>query len=273
MPLAELDDVSIYYKEHGSGPPVLGIMGFAADSRLWAAQIPALAASYRFIAFDNRGAGRSGGKAASIEVMADDAVRLLDHLGIEKTAVFGISMGGAIAQRVVLKHPDRVSALILALTFARPLEFQRRLQAWSRAIVDRLGADADPLLFVEGSLLRMFTPSFFEIGKEAVDRIVAAYLASSNGPMLPGQDLILGQLDALDEHDTLAELPQISCPTLVMGARMDQMVPFIASEEIAAAIPGAELAVFETGHGAPLEEAEAFNACIVDFLTRSYPAS
>ncbi|MDQ3646178.1 MAG: alpha/beta hydrolase [Actinomycetota bacterium] len=264
MPNAELGDVTLNYREHGEGPPVLGIMGFASDQRLWAAQIPAVTRTHRFITFDNRGVGRSSKSVAStMDQFADDAVRLLDHLGIDKTVVFGISMGGAIAQRLVLDHPDRVSALILAMTFARPIEFMRRQHDLTRILVNAAGPDA----LLQGSLIRMFTPRFFEMGREVIDRIVLSF-AATNGPEMPQTEVILGQLDALDKHDTLGDLHRVSVPTLVLGAKNDQMVPFLGSEEIAATIPGAEFVAFETGHGAPVEEMEAFNSAVSGFLAR-----
>jgi len=264
MPIADLGDVRLYYSERGEGPPVLGIMGFASDHRLWAAQVPPVIQTHRFITFDNRGVGRSSPPGATtIDQMADDTLRLMDHLEIDRSVVFGISLGGAIAQRLVLDHPDRVSALILALTFARPMEFMRRQHELTRKLVTAAGPDA----LIDGSLIRMFTPRFFELGRETIDRIVRSFVGP-NGPEVPHTDVILGQLEALDKHDTLAELHTISCPTLVMGAKQDVMVPFLGSEEIATAIPGAELAVFETGHGAPVEEMDAFNRAIHGFLAK-----
>jgi pimeloyl-ACP methyl ester carboxylesterase len=121
---------------------------------------------------------------------------------------------------------------------------------------------------IEGSMLRMFTPRFFEVGKDVIDQIVQGFLTGGGPGFEPDVDAILAQLDALDKHDTLAELPSISCPTLVTGSKQDQMVPGFAAEEIAAAIPGAELVMFETGHGAPLEEMSEFNAAITAFLTK-----
>src|SRR3954454_279622 len=99
MPTADLGDIEIYYREHEDGPPALGIMGFALDQRYWATQIPGVSQTHRFITFDNRSIGRStGDPPTSIKEMADDAVRLLDHLEIERSVVYGVSMGGAIAQ-------------------------------------------------------------------------------------------------------------------------------------------------------------------------------
>ena len=261
MPNADLGDVTLHYKEHGDGPPCLGVMGFALDQRYWAMQVQAVTKTHRFVTFDNRGVGRStGDPVTSIKEMADDAVRLLDHLGIDKTVVFGLSMGGAITQRIVLDHPDRVSALILGITFARPIEFMRRQHTVGRFVIENGG----PEMLLEASLVRMFTPKFFEVGREVVDRMVQANMSEGG----PTAEVLLAQLDALDGHDVLHELPRVSVPTLVLGARMDQMVPGFASEEIAEAIPGAELVMFETGHGCGVEEMEAFNGAVHDFLSR-----
>ena len=262
MPLAELRDISLHYREHGEGDPVLGIMGFSLDQRFWAAQIPAVTATNRFVVFDNRGTGRSQREhPTSIDQMADDAVGLLDHLDIDSAVVFGVSMGGAIAQNLVLRYPDRVRALILAVTWARPLEYMRRRHLLARDLLAAAGADA----LVQGSLLWMFSPEFFEVGRETIDRMVAAFL-SDTGPEAVSAETLLGQLDALDKHDVIAQLGSIRVPTLVLGGRRDIMVPGFASEELAAAIPGAELTMFETGHGCMIEEMEAFNARVAAFL-------
>jgi pimeloyl-ACP methyl ester carboxylesterase len=264
MPTATIDNATIHYQLRGSGPPVLGIMGFGLDQRFWAAQIPAVTATHMFITFDNRGVGRSVGEpVTSIEDMAEDTVGLLDHLGIERAVVFGVSMGGAIAQRLALAHPERVSALILGLTWARRIEFMRRQHRIARAIIKMGSAD----LFVESTLVRMFTPSFFEMGEESVNRIIAAFLAES-GPEVPQPDVLLAQLDALDEHECLAELSSIRVPTLVCGGEVDMLIPYFAQQEIAAAIPGAELATFSTGHGCMVEEMAAFNERVEAFLKR-----
>ena len=261
MPTADLGDVSIHYKQHGDPekPPCLGVMGFALDQRFWAMQVQAVTPTHRFITFDNRGIGRSTGEpVTSIKEMADDAVRLLDSLGIDKTVVFGLSMGGAITQRIVLDHPDRVSALILGITFARPIEFMRRQHNVGRFVIQNGG----PEMLMESSLIRMFTPKFFEVGREVVDQMVKANFSEGG----PSAEVLLAQIDALDGHDVLHELPRISVPTLVLGATMDQMVPGFASEEIAQAIPGSKLVMFDSGHGVSVEEMMAFNGAVQDFL-------
>lgn len=262
MAVADLGDVTLDYSVFGEGPPVLGVMGFALDKRFWAAQVPAVTAGNTFITFDNRGVGRSTREAAtSIDEMASDAVRLLDHLEIETAVVFGVSMGGTIAQRIALDHPERVSALILAVTWARPIEFMRRQHAIARKIIQTMTLPE----FSEQALLRMFTPRFFEIGQEMIDRMIASFDAPG-APAVATAEALLAQLDALDKHDVLAELGRISVPTLVIGGKMDVTVPYLGSEEIAATIPGAQLVTLETGHGCMIEEMEPFNRAVTDFL-------
>lgn len=264
MPHADLGDIELYYRTYGDGPPVLGVMGFGLDQRFWAAQVPAITDGNRFVTFDHRGSGRSTRvDPGSLEEMGDDAIRLLDHLDIDRAVVFGASMGGAIAQHIALSHPERVRALILAITWARPIEFMRRQHEAARLIFRQLG----PERFAETSLLWMFTPPFFEMGREAIDRLLAT-LNAPGAPEMMGPEALEAQLDALTSHDALDRLHKISCPTLVLGGRMDIMVPGFASEEIARAIPDAELEMFDTGHGLMFEEMDAFNARIRKFLDR-----
>jgi aminoacrylate hydrolase len=96
---------------------------------------------------------------------------------------------------------------------------------------------------------------------------VMAFMAES-GPDVPSTDVLLAQMDAVDKHDVLGRLPSIEVPTLVIGARQDMMVPYFGSEEIAAAIPGAEFVTLETGHGCMIEEMPAYNAAVQGFLTK-----
>lgn len=262
MPYAEVGGGRWHYQVRGEGPPLLGIMGWGMDQRFWAAQIPAVITTHSFITFDGAGVGRSSGRSpASIAAMASGVVELLDRLDVGATVVFGVSMGGAVAQRMALDHPERVSALVLGVTWARPIEFMRRQCEVARVIIEAGGPEA----LVQATLVWMFTPAFFEVGGAVVDQMLRAFFAET-GPDLTPSEVLLSQLDAIAAHDTLAELGRVSCPTLVFGGRQDMMVPFFASEEIAAAIPGAQLAAFETGHALMVEEMDAINGRIARFL-------
>jgi aminoacrylate hydrolase len=269
MPTAELPIGSIHYKLYGEGSPVLGIMGFGLDQRYWAAQVPTITAGNRFVTFDHRGSGRSGPpQAGSLEEMAEDAVRLLDHLEIEEATIFGASMGGAVAQHLALAYPERVSALVLAITWARPIEYMRRQHELTHRLIEEMGPEA----LMEASLLFMFTPRFFEMGKDAIDQLAGA-LQAPGAPEMMSEEALRIQLDALTSHDVLDRLPKIECPTLVLGGHFDMMVPGLASEEIARAIPGAELEMFDAGHGLMFEQMEAFNARLRRFLDQQQAGS
>ena len=120
MAFVENQGARIYWDEQGQGEPVLLIMGLGYPSAMWYRTRPALASHYRTIALDNRGAGRSDTPPGpySIRLMASDAAAVLEAAGSESAHVFGVSMGGMIAQEFALQYPQRVLSLILGCTAA-----------------------------------------------------------------------------------------------------------------------------------------------------------
>ena len=118
MPITTANGIDLYYEIHGEGEPLLLIMGLSLSSKSWFRTIPALSKQYKVIVFDNRGVGLSGkpNSPYSIELMADDAKAVLDAAGVESAHIYGISMGGMIAQRLALKYPERIRSLILGCT-------------------------------------------------------------------------------------------------------------------------------------------------------------
>src|ERR1700733_12802711 len=120
MPFVENQGARIYWDEQGHGTPVLLIMGLSYPSSMWHRTRPALASHYRTVAFDNRGVGRSEVPFGPypIALMASDAAAVLDAAGIESAHLFGVSMGGMIAQEFALQYPKRVLSLTLGCTAA-----------------------------------------------------------------------------------------------------------------------------------------------------------
>jgi len=261
MPMVRSGNANISYHVTGSGDPLLMIMGFSADERMWLFQTPAFAPHYRCITVDNRGAGGTPLPDApfSMEDMAADALAVLDDLDIERAHVLGISMGGAIAQHVALKAPERVRSLTLAATWCAPNPYTTRTAELGTAIFENLGSDA----IVAAFMLWLFTPNAL---------INAPELAMTAQKMMldyfPPRATYEAQLEALLQHDTRGRLGAIEAPTLVMVGKRDILVPPELSMQIAAEMPRAEFKLLETGHAFNVEEADAFNQTILEFLAR-----
>src|SRR5215510_10452285 len=119
MPTARIGDIRLHYTTRGQGEPLLLIMGYRGSGCMWGEElITLLSRSFQVIYFDNRGTGLSDKPDTlyTVPMMADDAAGLLRHLGIRRAHVFGVSMGGMIAQELALRHPQLVQRLILGCT-------------------------------------------------------------------------------------------------------------------------------------------------------------
>jgi pimeloyl-ACP methyl ester carboxylesterase len=254
----------MFYIEAGAGDPLVLVMGFGGDHLAWGLQIPALAAKYRVIAFDNRGVGQSDAPDVpySTAMMADDTVGLMDALGLDRAHVCGVSMGGMIAQEIALRHPARVRTLQLHATLARPDAYMRALvEAWRKTRI-ALGRE-DALRVIA---LWLFAPRTYDERPEFVELVLQNAIANPYPQSLTG---FLRQGDAVLGHDTLDRLEQLRCPTLVSVADQDILVPPRFSHAIAQRVAGVELkTIADAGHAYMWEAAEAFNAMCLEFLAR-----
>jgi 3-oxoadipate enol-lactonase len=258
------DGTRIHYSTFGreDGPPVLLVQGLGADSRGWLRQRRAIGERYRGIVFDNRGVGRSDVPEGryDLEVMAADAVAVLDALGVGTAHVVGASMGGVIAQIVGVGRPDRVRSLTLACTACQHLTWRRELLAsWAeiartegmRAVVDA----ASRWLIGPRSRFR-FWPVVGLLGPLAVQVTPEAFCAQV--------DAIL----ALDDSLRIA-LGSIAVPTLVIVGSQDILTPIGDSELLHELVPTSDLVVVPGGaHGFMVEHAGRFNAPVRAFLDR-----
>lgn len=265
MPYARSSDgIRLHYEvlgRHGA-PAVLMIQGLGADKHGWDMQRFVLAAKYRVVALDNRGAGRSDKPFGhySLEQMADDAIAVLDHVGIDTAHVVGASMGGAISQIVALQHPERVRSLTLACTACRNHPWRRELiTEWATRASERgMGAmTREAARWVIGPRsFRRLLPAFGWLGPLAMGRSSHAFVAQVRAIL------------ATDE--TMAErLGEITVPALVMVGNQDILTPRGDSEEIAERLPDAELVVISgAAHGFMVEHATTFNRVLLQFLDR-----
>jgi pimeloyl-ACP methyl ester carboxylesterase len=274
MSTAKIGSVELYYEEHGTGDPLLLIMGLAADSQAWMFQLPDFAKRYRTISFDNRGVGRSSKPPGpyTIHEMADETAGLLDALSIARAHVVGVSMGGMIAQELVLRHPEKVRGLVLACTYPEPdAEVERRREFSLNQFggsVDASGAmkidvsATNPLMFLQQML-----PSVFN--QEFIERELPKLMQVFSGALQWGFSLeaILGQVGAVMSHQATDRLHKIKSPTLVITGDADRLVSPAGSDILAREIPGAKLVKVPGGsHGFNFETPEVFNREVLTFL-------
>jgi 3-oxoadipate enol-lactonase len=229
------DDVTLWYAVEGDGgPPLLLIQGLGYTADLWFRVLPGLSVPRRTIRFDNRGVGRSNVPPTpwTIEEMADDAVHVLDAAGVDRAHVFGVSMGGLIAQELILRHPDRVASLVLGCTHPGGKDAVRMDPAAATMLMDRTPKNARDAIEASVPFLYAETTPRDDIDGDLGARLRYALRATS----------YWGQLDAMRQHGgTLSRLGQISSPTLVVHGTVDKLVQPANAELLAAAIPGARL--------------------------------
>ncbi len=217
MPFADNQGTRIYWDEQGTGAPILLIMGLGYPSAMWHRTRPALSASYRTIALDNRGAGQSDVPPGpySIALMASDAAAVLDAAGVPSAHVFGVSMGGMIAQEFALQYPGRVQSLILGCTAAGGPNAKRAEPAAiemlkARTWMSREQAAEAAIPFIYDSA----TP------RHLIDEDIA-----QRHPWPTNPAGYLAQLQAILAWESFSRLPQITAPTLVIHGKADRLVP------------------------------------------------
>jgi pimeloyl-ACP methyl ester carboxylesterase len=239
MPQLLSNGINLYYEEHGSGDPLLLIMGFTVSSIGWHWNVPAFAQDFRTVVFDNRGVGQSDKPDTpySMGMFADDTAGLLDGLGINQAHVFGISMGGMIAQEFALRYPQRVKTLILGCTNCGG---PQAVLAKDPEVVDLLNK-IDSVDVQQAALVMTkvaVTPWFLQ---KRMDVLLQFNQLSLQHPT-PKHGMVR-QMQAIQGHDTYERLPRITVPTLVLTGKEDGLVPPENSVTLAQRIPNADLVI------------------------------
>ena len=262
------DGTRIHYEVIGfrRHAPVLFVQGLGAEKNSWNLQRAALALRWRTVALDNRGAGRSDKPEGTydLEQMADDAVAVLDHAGIESAHVVGLSMGGAISQIIALKHPNRVRSLTLVATACRNHPWREELlRSWAEtARTHGMGAVG------KEAARWMIGPRSFRRLLPALGWLGPLQLFNPAGAFVSQVQAILQTTNELTD-----ELSNIDCPTMVVVGNQDVLTPRGDAEEIASRIPTAELVIISGGaHGLHIEHASTFNRVLLEFLGRAEKA-
>jgi 3-oxoadipate enol-lactonase len=250
-------DVKLYYDVHGSGEPLLMIMGLGSSSATWSpALVAELSRHFQTIVYDNRGTGQSDKPAIpySLEMFASDAIALLDALKIERSHVFGVSMGGMIAQELALAHPSRLQTLTLGCTTCGgkhavppPPESLKILTAPREGLSDQeIIRRSWPLAYPKG---------YIERNRAELEAAIPRLLAHPTPPSAYKR-----HVDATYGLKTYERLPSIKTPTLVITGESDALIPAHNSAIIAERIPDARYHVIPgAGHA-------FFNQCPDEFM-------
>lgn len=259
---ADSNGTKIYYQIRGEGDPLVLIMGFGADGNVWEKHVAEYEKHFKCIILDNRGVGKSDQPKGpySTEMMAEDVIAVMNHAGVEKARVAGISMGGAITQQLALNHPDRVRCIALISTWPRFNNYAKTVYE----NLKKLRVTSQPDDFMELLQLWIFAPPYYEDGMADLKEGQAG--AASN-PNPQTQNGFEGQLDACINHDVVARLNEINVPTLITIGDMDIFTPSAFSQVLHQGIQGSKYVSFPTGgHVHHWEDLERFNKITTDFL-------
>jgi 3-oxoadipate enol-lactonase len=241
---------ALHWERAGSGPPVLLIMGLGLSGGAWWRTVPVLSRDLEVITFDNRGVGRSKAllHAYTTDAMADDARAVLDAAEVDRAHVYGISLGGMVAQHLALRHPDRVRSLVLGATHAGGPHAAR--------------PDGDVVAFLRHRLAMRHEEGAWasvpfnyseRVREEHPERIAEDVAQRLSHPF--ALQAYRAQMWAGALHDCYERLDRITAPTLVVHGAEDRMVPVENARLIAQRIPDARLVELErTGHQYPTEE-------------------
>jgi pimeloyl-ACP methyl ester carboxylesterase len=255
VPFATNGTVKLHWESFGEGPAVLLVAGQGMTVDGWWATIPVLSRSFRVIAFDNRGTGRSSRVRwpYSVAQMAHDAVAVLDAAGEQHAHVYGISLGSLVAQEVALRHPDRVEALVLGASSAGGFAaYKPSPSSFAQTFLVRAGA-MGPEEAEWAAVPYTYAEKTRRLHPERIGADIAHRVSSPPEPIA-----YLHQAAAVAAHDAYERLNQMAAPTLVVHGEQDVFVPPANGVVLAERIPGAQLRLWpDAGHMYPIDEPRA----------------
>lgn len=257
MPGIDVKGINLNYRIDGdeNAPPLLMSNSLGTDLGMWDWQIDALAASFRVIRYDSRGHGKSSAPAGpySIEMLANDAIGLLDALNIRKTNFCGLSKGGMVGQWVGVQAGERLQRMVLANTspFMPPREL------WQQRIETALNEGMSAL---EKTIIeRWFRKEFIEADQTSIAKVRKMILATP----AQGYAACCMAIRDMDQRDSLTA---IRTPTLVIVGSADPATPPDHGAMIQSQVKGAELVTLEAAHLSNVEQPQAFTSAVLDFL-------
>ena len=263
MPTVQANGIDVYYEVQGEGEPLVLIPYLAADQACYAFQVAEYAKHFTCFTVDLRGAGLSGKPdgAYTTELLADDVAAFMQAAGVDRAHVSGLSLGAATGMWLAGKHPERVASLSLHSAWDSTDPFLRGVVETWRTMAQGLGSVTD--MAIQGIFPWCFTPELYAARPEYIDSL-ADFV---RGRPMPPVDAFLRQSQAVLDHDAREVLGAIRAPTLITFGERDMVTSTRFAGPLTAAIPGADLAVFENCAHAPIyEDVEGFNQRTLAFL-------
>ena len=251
----------IFYHERGTGDPLVLLMGFGADGAVWEKHVAVYEKHFRCIVIDNRGVGRSDQPEGpySTALMAADTIAVMDHAGVDKTMVAGISMGGAIAQELALGYPERVSKMILVCTWPAFNNYAKTVYENLKHVRSEVRQE----YFMELLQLWIFAPPYYENNANQLKQDAKASAENK----LQSRAGFEGQLDACINHNTTGRLAQLDLAVLITTGMMDIFTPPEFSYILHRNIKNSIISEYPTGgHVHHWEDLERFNRETLNFL-------
>ena len=262
MPKINIGDAEIYYEEKGEGEPIMFVPGLGGGGGIWFNQVAAFSDGYRAIVHDHRGCGQSSYSRIeySVDQMADDAVRLMDALEIERAHWVGHSTGGAMGQIVAQDFPDRLASLVLSATWPGQDEYFNRAFAARKGVLSALGT----VEYARHSLLTLLPPWYITQNPKKISEL-EGYLAGADQPV----EIMESRIDAICAYDRRDRMSDVRVPSLVIVAEDDMVTPRYLSDQLADGIADTEKVVLSTGGHFVLHVlVDEYNAAILDFIKR-----
>ena len=257
-----VNNFHLSYDDVGEGnTPIICLHGYPFDKTMWKEQLEFLKSSYRIIACDIRGFGKSTDEESnlSIDLFSEDLIAFMDKLNIDKAIICGLSMGGFIALNALKRFQNRFEALILCDTqcIADTVKVKKKRYKIINDIDVNGVTD-----FNEGFIKSVFHKDSFNNKKELVKNLHNVVFSNS-------QHIITMGLTVLAERsETCSSLKDINIPTLIICGREDEVTPLVQSESMNSTIKGSVLCVIDdAGHVSNLEQPDEFNKHLLNFLT------
>ena len=265
MPYCACGELTLYYETQGEGPNLLLMAGLGGGTWSWYGQAPYFKNRYRTITFDNRGAGRSSIPQGPYQMkqFAEDTLSLLDHLGLERILVLGLSMGGMIAQELVLMAPDRIQAVVLGCTHYGGPSRIPPAQAAMEILLNNTG-------LTQKEIIEKNVPIFFsEACRREHPEVIAAYCAAQLSAPEQPEYAFHAQLAAIASFDCSDRLGHLALPTMIVTGSEDILIPPENSKALAKRLPHAEIVVIPgAGHALHAECRDNLNHLADEFFKR-----